>query len=93
MIGQSSWLDLIQENLNVNGGDTDNASACDYVMHCLTFTRRLERGREIFSRNFNPLIAVYIFVDIFVRVLSLVNLRRFSRAGSKCSSPPYRRRR
>lgn len=26
-IGQSSWLDLIRENLNVNGGDTENASA------------------------------------------------------------------
>ena len=37
-IGQSSWLDLIRENLNVNGGDTENANAIDYVMHCMTFT-------------------------------------------------------
>ena len=36
-LGHESWSDQFVEAMNVNGGDIENASAMDYVMHFLTF--------------------------------------------------------
>ena len=36
-LGHESWSDQFVEAMNVNGGDIENASALDYVMHFLTF--------------------------------------------------------
>nr|XP_039253587.1 sodium/calcium exchanger 3-like [Styela clava] len=36
-LGSQSWADQFAEAMNVNGGDIENATAGDYVMHLLTF--------------------------------------------------------
>ena len=36
-LGKSSWLEQLHSTLNVNGGDVENASYFDYIMHILTF--------------------------------------------------------
>jgi len=33
----SSWKEQITSAMNVNGGDVENASAFDYVMHFISF--------------------------------------------------------
>ena len=34
---RATWAEQFRNALNVNGGDVDNASNFDYVMHFLTF--------------------------------------------------------
>ena len=36
-LGQENWSDQFVEAMNVNGGDIENATAMDYVMHFLSF--------------------------------------------------------
>lgn len=34
---QATWANQIKDAMNVNGGDLDNATEADYIMHFLTF--------------------------------------------------------
>jgi len=36
-VHQDTWAGQIKNAMNVNGGDIENASTTDYVMHFLTF--------------------------------------------------------
>ena len=36
-VDQNSWGDQFRNAMNVNGGDVENASTLDYVMHFFTF--------------------------------------------------------
>merc|ERR1712088_538128 len=36
-VHNETWAQQLKDAMNVNGGDIDNASAADYVMHFLTF--------------------------------------------------------
>ncbi|KAF4518915.1 hypothetical protein B566_EDAN006753 [Ephemera danica] len=36
-VHQDTWINQIKDAMNVNGGDLENASGADYVMHFLTF--------------------------------------------------------
>lgn len=36
-LGSSSWGSQFREAMTVNGGDVENATAMDYIMHFLTF--------------------------------------------------------
>jgi len=36
-VHQDTWTGQIKDAMNVNGGDIENASTADYVMHFLTF--------------------------------------------------------
>ena len=36
-VDQETWAQQLKDAMNVNGGDVENASAGDYVMHFLTF--------------------------------------------------------
>ena len=36
-IGGDSWYEQFVEAMNVNGGDIENATGFDYIMHLLTF--------------------------------------------------------
>ena len=36
-LGKSSWLDQLHSTLNVNGGNQEEATISDYIMHILTF--------------------------------------------------------
>jgi len=36
-VHQDTWTGQIKNAMNVNGGDIENASTTDYVMHFLTF--------------------------------------------------------
>ncbi|KAI9557826.1 hypothetical protein GHT06_014575 [Daphnia sinensis] len=37
VVHNDSWTSQIKDAMNVNGGDIENATTCDYVMHFLTF--------------------------------------------------------
>ncbi|KAK4011358.1 hypothetical protein OUZ56_020474 [Daphnia magna] len=37
VVHHDSWTSQIKDAMNVNGGDIENATTCDYVMHFLTF--------------------------------------------------------
>jgi solute carrier family 8 (sodium/calcium exchanger) len=38
LLGQKlSWIDQFKNAANVNGGDVENASAFDYMMHVISF--------------------------------------------------------
>ena len=36
-VQNETWAQQLKDAMNVNGGDIENASAADYVMHFLTF--------------------------------------------------------
>ena len=36
-VHNETWAQQLKDAMNVNGGDIENASAADYVMHFLTF--------------------------------------------------------
>ena len=36
-VHNETWAQQLKDAMNVNGGDIENASAIDYVMHFLTF--------------------------------------------------------
>ena len=36
-VHNETWAQQLKDAMNVNGGDIENASATDYVMHFLTF--------------------------------------------------------
>ena len=36
-LGAGTWGQQFEEALSVNGGDTENASTADYIMHFVTF--------------------------------------------------------
>ena len=36
-VDQETWAQQLKDAMNVNGGDVENATAGDYVMHFLTF--------------------------------------------------------
>jgi len=36
-LGSSSWGEQFTQAMNVNGGDVENATAGDYVMHLFSF--------------------------------------------------------
>lgn len=36
-VHQETWAGQIKDAMNVNGGDIENATTSDYVMHFLTF--------------------------------------------------------
>lgn len=36
-VHHNTWVSQIKDAMNVNGGDIENATTSDYVMHFLTF--------------------------------------------------------
>jgi len=42
---RATWAEQFRNALNVNGGDVENASNFDYVMHFLTFFWKVPRLR------------------------------------------------
>ena len=36
-VQNETWAQQLKDAMNVNGGDIENASAADYIMHFLTF--------------------------------------------------------
>ena len=36
-VSNNTWISQIKDAMNVNGGDIENATTSDYVMHFLTF--------------------------------------------------------
>jgi len=46
-----TWSDQFRNALNVNGGDVENASSVDYVMHVLTFGWKVGKIRLLTSEH------------------------------------------
>ena len=36
-LGTSSWVGQFRDAMNVNGGDIENATFVDYILHFITF--------------------------------------------------------
>ena len=43
-VHHETWAQQLKDAMNVNGGDVENASAGDYVMHFLTFGFKVSKG-------------------------------------------------
>ena len=43
-LGNASYADQFRDAMNVNGGDVENASSMDYVMHFFTFGFKVGLG-------------------------------------------------
>ena len=43
-VHHETWAQQLKDAMNVNGGDVENASAGDYVMHFLTFGFKVSHG-------------------------------------------------
>lgn len=48
-LGSSSWGNQFREAMTVNGGDVENATSMDYVMHFLTFAWKVCYGNMGFQ--------------------------------------------
>ena len=44
LIESQAWGAQIRDAMNVNGGDIENATSCDYFMHFLTFPWKVSRS-------------------------------------------------
>ena len=42
-VHNETWAQQLKDAMNVNGGDVENATAGDYVMHFLTFGFKVRR--------------------------------------------------
>ena len=43
-VHHDTWISQIQDAMNVNGGDIENATGKDYVMHFVTFGWKVTFG-------------------------------------------------
>jgi len=57
----SSWVQQFKEAMNVNGGDIDNASFLDYILHFLTFGWKVYRDLH---SAFCTLTAHWFLIDL-----------------------------
>ena len=63
-VDQETWAQQLKDAMNVNGGDVENATAGDYVMHFLTFGFKvcMPLFIYIFLRNLPLICCVYIYL-------------------------------
>lgn len=45
-VHNETWAQQLRDAMNVNGGDVENATAIDYVMHFLTFGFKVEDATD-----------------------------------------------
>ena len=50
-VHNETWAQQLKDAMNVNGGDIENASAADYVMHFLTFGFKVWKSRNHMTLN------------------------------------------
>ncbi len=50
-VGNSTYADQFRDAMNVNGGDVENATTIDYVMHFFTFGFKVKTATFMMSRR------------------------------------------
>ena len=63
-VDQETWAQQLKDAMNVNGGDVENATAGDYVMHFLTFGFKvcMPLFIYIFKKSSINMLCLYIFI-------------------------------
>ena len=63
-VDQETWAQQLKDAMNVNGGDVENATAGDYVMHFLTFGFKvcMPLFIYIFKKFSINMLCLYIFI-------------------------------
>ena len=69
-LGSASWGQQFVEAMNVNGGDVENATTMDYLMHFATFFWKVYcRGAFFFVFVFFVDVLLQNFKKVFISVL------------------------
>ena len=73
-VDQETWAQQLKDAMNVNGGDVENATAGDYVMHFLTFGFKVCHFLYIFLRNLPLTCCVYSIKFWSISNCSFINV-------------------